>query len=58
MSNYKSVRLEESVYQELIKWQHPRESLSEPLREVLSRLDYFSNHIIELAKRVEKEKGV
>lgn len=36
MGNYKSVRLEEQVYQELAKWQLPRESISQTLERLLN----------------------
>ena len=45
MSNYKNVRLEEHVYQELIRRMKPRESMSQVIERLLHSLDEIRGHI-------------
>ena len=39
MANYKNVRLEEHVYQELVKRMKPRESMSQVIERLIINLD-------------------
>jgi predicted CopG family antitoxin len=61
MSDYKNVRLEQSVYNELLKRQHPQESFSDEIERLLNYLDELAGHacaiteIIGEAHRAKKE---
>jgi len=48
MSTYKSVRLEESVYNDLAKRQLPRESISQTLKKLLLEREKFEEVIVQL----------
>jgi len=48
MPNYKSVRLEESVWEELVKRQRPRESISQALERLLRQSMKFEEVIDRL----------
>ncbi len=53
MANYKNIRLEEHVYQELIRRQRPRESLSQVAWRVLQDFEQvclFAKRITEIAE--------
>ena len=45
MSSYKNVRLEEHVYQELIKRQLPRESMSQVIERIMTNSDEIYRHL-------------
>ena len=49
MSNYKNVRLEEHVYQELQKRQLPRESMSQVVERLIINLD----EVIESVRNIK-----
>ena len=55
MSNYKNVRLEEHVYQDLQKRQHPRESMSQVIERLINNLEHVSEHIDKLGKILWEE---
>ena len=50
MPNYKNVRLEDHVYQELMWRQKPRESMSQVIERVLSQLKAVAGRVEELDK--------
>ncbi len=54
MPNYKTVRLEERVYQELLKRMKPRESMSQTLERLINRFDEVYGHL-EAILEVKKE---
>ena len=56
MSNYKTVRLEERVYLALLSYQHPRESLSQVIERLLTKLDELQGHIAALYQVIGGDK--
>jgi len=57
MPDYKNVRLEEHVYQELVRRQLPRESMSQVIERLLSQLKAVAGHVDELDKILWGDKG-
>lgn len=57
MSNYKNIRLEEHVYQELIKRMKPRESMSQVVERLLKYLGDIHVHARAIVETLEEDKG-
>ena len=57
MASYKNIRLEEHVYQELVKRQRPRESISQLVWRVLITLKKVAGHVDELDQILWKDQG-
>ena len=56
MANYKNVRLEEHVYQELARRMKPRESMSQVIERLLILGDEVCRHLREALATVEEDK--
>jgi len=57
MSSYKNIRLEESVYMDLIKRQLPRESMSQVIERIMATGDEMYRHLKSALAAVEGDKG-
>ena len=55
MTNYKNVRLEEHVYQELLKLMRPRESMSQVVARVIINLNQVRGHARAIVKTLEED---
>ena len=53
MPNYKSVRLEQHVYQELIRRIKPRESMSQVIERLINNLDEVLGHVWAITQTEE-----
>ena len=56
MSNYKNVRLEEHVYQELIRRMKPRESMSQVIERLIINLDQVHGYARSIILTFEGDK--
>ena len=56
MPDYKNIRLEEHVYQELVKRMKPRESMSQLIERVLLTLRKVAGHVDELDQILWKDE--
>lgn len=56
MSSYKTVRLEERVYAQLVRRSLPRESFSETIQRLMESLDQVKGHAQALMQIETKEE--
>ena len=56
MSEYKSVRLELKVYDELMRLMRPRESISQTIERLLAEMDEMARHARAIMQAFEEDK--